>query len=197
MITDSKYKDSTQTKNVLLEYFTGHRCGNCPSQSKTAFENIASTFKPNVKIIKIHAGFFAEPKSSTAANYRYDFRNTVGDKIYQDFGVTSVPIGMVNRKNFSGLSTLLSPSAWVSQVDTELKEPASYGIWQTHSFDETSRKVSLNATVKNLKDNKLYAVTFNGSINADWNTSNCYIIVVVESIAGKSIAQAIEFKLTP
>jgi hypothetical protein len=196
-VTNETLKDSIQSKKVLLEYFTGHKCGNCPSQSKSAFTNIESTFSTKVKVIKIHAGFFAEPKSASSSKYTYDFRNSIGNSLYDKYGVTSVPIGMVDRKEFAGLSTLLSPSAWLSQIDLELKQKPNYGIWEKHSYNSESKRITLNATIKDQNSGKIYAVDFYGILGTDWKSENCSLVMVVESTAQKRIEQVQQVKLIP
>src|SRR5687768_4725486 len=59
--------DTTATvvkvRKVLLEEYTGHRCGNCPPAAVTA-QTLKSTYGERLVVMTVHAGFFAEPKAS-------------------------------------------------------------------------------------------------------------------------------------
>ncbi len=66
--------DNTIYKKVLVEDYTGHKCGNCPAAAEvlTALE---SQYPGKIVPLAIHAGFFA----AVSAAYPTDFRNAAGN----------------------------------------------------------------------------------------------------------------------
>ena len=52
----------TGEQKVLIEDFTGFRCGNCPSAAETA-DNLYKAYKGKIIVIGIHSGpTFASPR---------------------------------------------------------------------------------------------------------------------------------------
>lgn len=105
-------------KNILLEDYTGHQCGNCPCAAKEAI-NLANLYKGRVIVVATHVGFFA--RTNTTGKFTYDFKTQTGNELDAFFQVDAVglPRGLINRKEY-GSSLILNPSAWVSAVDSLL-----------------------------------------------------------------------------
>ncbi|MDP4282340.1 MAG: hypothetical protein Q8867_09360, partial [Bacteroidota bacterium] len=89
---------STVNRTVLLEDYTGHKCVNCPTAAVTA-HTLEEMYNGNLIILAVHAGYFAIPGSG---NYALDLRSATGEDWYSTFGVTSNPIGMINRIETGG-----------------------------------------------------------------------------------------------
>ncbi len=90
---------SEQRRNVLIEDFTGHRCKNCPKASKE-IANLVDAFGDDRIIgLAIHAG----PGNFTGTNTDYptDFTTQEGKAIQNFFGTNFLPVGMVNRENWT------------------------------------------------------------------------------------------------
>ena len=98
-------------RKFLLEEFTGHRCPNCPAGSEIA-KTLKNFYGDRLVIISVHAGTFAIPVN---APFNYDFRTPEGNALNTQFGVTSNPIGMLNRTEFEG-TRLLTPASWGSAM---------------------------------------------------------------------------------
>lgn len=115
-------------RKVLVEEFTGHRCGNCPRGAET-ITNLQNTNGEQVIGIAHHTynlPQFTEPLANdTIANpelhYLYDFRTQESLDIDEKFGINTagVPTGFVNRRNF-GAGVILAYTAWNSRVTTAL-----------------------------------------------------------------------------
>lgn len=142
--------DTTKTdyvQKVYLEYFTGHKCGNCPEASEAAFKQIEKTFGDRVVYTKIHSGFFALPSTSTTTDkYKYDFRSAIGDQIFNNFKITSVPIGIVDRSSYNN-SVLVSTSSWVSAIEQRLKQQSYTKIDLSASYNQDSKILSATAKI--------------------------------------------------
>lgn len=94
-------QDTTSTlqqRNVLIEDFTGHRCKNCPKASK-AIEALVDAYGTRIIGLAIHAG----PGNFTNTNTDYptDFTTPKGKVIQNFFGTNFLPVGMVNRENWT------------------------------------------------------------------------------------------------
>jgi len=106
---------------LLLEDYTGHRCGNCPLAASKLHELQAAN--PGQVIgLAVHAqaaGYFTAPKTGNA--FTHDFRNEVSNTIDAFFQVaaTGLPKGVINRKRFNGAFDL-PISTWAQIVQQEL-----------------------------------------------------------------------------
>jgi len=109
-------------KQVLLEDFTGHRCVNCPEAAYLAHD-MAEEYDHKLIIYAVHVGQLAEPAPGT--DFWRDFRCETGTDLYNDFNLSSlgVPIGMINRQEFSGFIPLPS-FIWEQAVGSEFEKPS-------------------------------------------------------------------------
>jgi hypothetical protein len=107
-----------EPRRVLIEDFTGHTCGNCPTAA-IQLENLITSSGGKVIGVAIHAGeTFAAPAPPT---YPEDYRTEVGDAIDAQFGITSAgqPNGMVNRIKTGNVYYTI-PNAWSNRVNAIL-----------------------------------------------------------------------------
>lgn len=103
-------------KNVLVEDFTAHQCGNCPSAAVLA-ETLVNENGGKVFALAIHAGNLAV----TSSDYTTDWTSEEGDLFWSQLDFKANPIGRINRKFDSG--DFYSTGEWSSLVDEELQEP--------------------------------------------------------------------------
>lgn len=117
-----------RSKIALLEYFTGHTCGNCPSSGGGTLNDVENNFKEKTVILTIHSGFFARPRPN-GTSFSYDFRTTQGTAIDTKFGVTitGTPKGMVNRANYNG-TNILTPEQWIPSIQNSVNDSAKVAI---------------------------------------------------------------------
>ena len=69
-------------KKILLEDYTGHKCGNCPRAAEKA-EELKEIYGVQLIPIAIHAGFFA---SDFGGNFTTDFTSIAGNEWDTFFG---------------------------------------------------------------------------------------------------------------
>lgn len=193
VVADNTLKDSVQSKMVLLEYFTGHKCGNCPPTTTPIFSSIEATYGKKVHIMKIHTGFFSV-FNVNATKYTYDFTSAIGNEIATSYDITSVPIGAINKKSFPNIGRLLSPTAWTSQISEELALKNDYGLYETHTFDANTKELQTQAKVKDLSSGKIYQINFKAKLNTNWNSQNCYLVYVLVDSSGTAL-QSMQKKL--
>ncbi len=104
------------TQKVLLEDFTGHDCGNCPSAHAIA-KTILEAHESEVAVLAVHAGSLAEP----FGQFVDDWRTPEGEYyLLTQIGTDLLPTGRVNRAG--GASNDLSPSNWLGAVEDELTQ---------------------------------------------------------------------------
>ena len=147
-------------RKILLEEFTGHRCTNCPEATAVA-KVLASTY-PNIVLISIHAGTLANP--TVSGSYMTDYNTPEGTAIYESFKVTATPMGLVSRNIYQNQDVLQSGD-WASAITSIYYTLPMLDLsLDGTSYDSTSRKIQVKATVKfNQKItedlNIIYAIT--------------------------------------
>ena len=136
-------------RKVLLEDYTGHKCGNCPRATRAALDlkNLAGD---GLVLLAVHAGFFATPNPITAPSFTYDFRTPAGTDLDTDFGISAAgnPNGMVNRKKING-SQILAYTSWGSEVNNILTstDPLQTGIRIINDFNLTSGQLQTEVRI--------------------------------------------------
>ncbi len=130
-------------QKVLIEDFTGHKCGNCPKGHR-ALKSIIASNGEQVIGMAIHAGFFANPYPGTP--FSADFRTRVGTLIADYYGLVSPPKGLINRTGEDNKK--LKPVAeWETVVADLLQQSPKVGIAlkANVSGNTISAKVSVKA----------------------------------------------------
>lgn len=137
-----------QLRVVLLEDFTGVRCVNCPDAHELA-KDIATNHAGRVALVSEHNYF-----EGGFANSDEDFRNEESFAIDDLLGPTSLwPIGVVNRKRFSGEpAILLTLAKWTGYVEAELAEPPVVNVTLESSLNADDRTVNVVVELHFLDD---------------------------------------------
>ncbi len=135
-------------QKVLVEYFTGHRCPNCPTESYK-LKLLMQQYGDRLIVISVHAGSFAEPLST--GNYTSDFRTVTGNELDATFGVTAIstPNALVNRTDYEG-NIVLSPASWAGAISVQMLKPPSAGLFLQPEIQ--GNIIHLNAGIKPLKN---------------------------------------------
>lgn len=143
-------------QNILISEYTGHKCGNCPPAAEEA-KRIQSVYgKDRVSFMSIHVGIFATPD----ANYPNNMRTTEGLALNTAFGITSYPIGDVNRlKNGSGQRAFIH-TEWDGMVNGIFNKEAPVVI----EFEDASYNSSNKTITANVKLDYFENVTTNDHI---------------------------------
>ena len=147
-VNNSNNNDTTTfVQKVLIEDFTGHRCGNCP-RAHEKLHQLISLYGDKVIGIAWHSGFFANP---LPPNYPADYRTIEAEEIANTFGVTQWPIGMVNRTDYNG-SKLLSYDAWSEALANLINQTPKAYIAIQANYQTAKSQVNASISVK-LLDN--------------------------------------------
>ncbi|MCS6965844.1 MAG: Omp28-related outer membrane protein [Candidatus Kapabacteria bacterium] len=142
--TPTQGPDTAQV-TVLLEDYTGFRCGNCPEANERA-EELRQLYGGRLIVMSVHAGFFARP---TAPPYTYDFRNPVAEELDRFFGISRAgnPNGMVNRLGYPN-NHILGKHAWASAVAAALQRSAPLHLTLQAVMDTTARTVQISVAIR-------------------------------------------------
>jgi len=147
-VTNNNNVDTTTyVQKVLIEDFTGHRCGNCP-RAHEKLHQLITLYGNKIIGIALHSGFFATP---LPPSYPADFRTNEAEELATTFGVTQWPIGMVNRTAYNG-SVLLSHDAWSEAVANLINQAPKAHIAIQANYQTASSKVDASITVKLLQN---------------------------------------------
>ncbi|MDR2556553.1 MAG: Omp28-related outer membrane protein [Bacteroidales bacterium] len=132
-----------QTKNALLEEYTGVSCTWCPDGHRIANELMAS-FPNNVFAINIHQGSFATPSDKLP-----DFRTEFGNQLASQAQVVGYPVGTVNRRLFPeyGSVEAIDRTYWAGAINTVLAEPSCVNIAAQSTIDFITRQLTVNVEV--------------------------------------------------
>ena len=152
VVVDTTFVDpvlpAPQQRIVLLEDFTGVRCVNCPQAHELAKE-ISDDNPGRVVAVSEHNYF-----EGGFPNSDEDFRNDDAYAIDNLLGPTSLwPIGVVNRKLFSGEPAILLVLAkWTGYVESELAEAPVVNVSMEATLDRANRKVTVIVEAHFLED---------------------------------------------
>jgi hypothetical protein len=142
--------DTTLVRKVLVEDYTGHKCGNCPRATRALYD-LKNVYGDKLIIMAVHAGTFATVFPPGAPYYTYDFRNPNGVQLDADFGISVAgnPNGMVNRKMVNG-SYIISSTQWADEVAIALSStaPVPASITIETVYNSTTRSLTANVTTR-------------------------------------------------
>lgn len=141
----------TNKKNVLIEYYTGAKCGNCPPAAEVG-KQLEKLYPGKVIMIGNHVGIFSFPEAE-GQKYEYNFRSEIGLEIDKFYNVASIgtPQGIINRTNYKD-ELVLSYSKWEAAVKAELEKSADVTIDLAPNYDETANKIELSADINYFKN---------------------------------------------
>lgn len=135
----------TTSKVVLLEEYTGFRCGNCPIAGEIA-HHIKELYPQNVVLLSIHAGALAMP----TPQHKYNFISQTMKELEAYFNIgwgVGTPNGMVDRVKYNN-NLILSESDWQAAVIERLKTPAIAKLELSPKYNETNRTINCEVKIK-------------------------------------------------
>lgn len=127
---------SPQNKKVVLEQFTGIRCGYCPNGHSTS-QAIKAQNPNDVFLIYVHTGDYARPSSG-----RPDFRTDFGEALANQAEATNYPTGTVNRKGKAR-----SRGSWERYVNQTLQESSYVNIAGSASINTNTKELEVTIEV--------------------------------------------------
>jgi hypothetical protein len=143
---------AAETKNILIEDFTGVGCVNCPRAHET-LKALKSSYSGRVFSIANHPlnstlKTLVEPIDKPPYKSKQDFRTKDADDLLSYLGSSnSLPTGSINRKLFSGETKwLVSDLSWSGYATTELAQTSSAVNMDTLSikYDASSNELIID-----------------------------------------------------
>lgn len=140
--------DTTYQRKILLEEFTGFRCGNCPEATEIA-HNLQEKYRPNLILLSVHAGGYAKPTTS----HPYDFRTSIGNELDAFFGMSAAgnPDGMVNRIGFPTQSHILREGDWEAAISQSIRTKPICTISLESVYYENTKTINVKVKIQYLE----------------------------------------------
>lgn len=142
---------STYVRKVLIEEYTGFRCGNCPEAAEHAHK-LADFYKGKVYTLKVHSGYYAIPTNQ----YTYDFRTPEATELDKFFGCSKAgnPNGLISRYGFPTKTHILRDQKWEEAIKNIISQKPKMLITLNNSYDFASREITSNVEIKFLEESK-------------------------------------------
>lgn len=125
---------TTQTKNIILEEYTGVNCGWCPDGHKIGDE-LHTKYPEKLWQINIHAGQFSAGTYNTPE----------GTALNTGFGVSSYPAGVVSRelvKVGEKLQYAISRNAWANVAEQIMVRNAYVNVAAKTTINKSTRTLT-------------------------------------------------------
>lgn len=144
--TNNEPIDTTITKKVLIEEYTGYQCGNCPAAAEES-HRIKEKYGDKVVVLAIHVGQLAMP----VPPHKYDFRSKIGntlDEYYKIGTVLGTPNGLIDRVQYNS-NLVLDYHTWEAAVLNRMKERAKMSIdFVKADYDTLDNSISTKFKIK-------------------------------------------------
>ena len=136
-------------KQVLLEEYTGHQCGNCPRAHEKA-EDLIDRYCDHIIPVAIHAGFFAETDNDKFTN---DFTSEDGDEYNDFFGSSAagLPSAVINRQRFNNILNI-PPLQWEAAISEYLEQDPQLDINIRTDYNDDNRNLTINIEIDLLEN---------------------------------------------
>lgn len=139
---------NTVKRKVLLEDFTGHKCGNCPRAHEIA-KTLSDTYGDRLVVMGVHLSSFA--KLDLGHGYTADYRTATGLEIDQTFGPfdgVGLPNGFINRKAFDGISPIVGKDDWSTKIASIINTDPDAQLTITNEYNSSTRNVNIKVDGK-------------------------------------------------
>ena len=154
-----------ETRHVLIEDYTGHKCDNCPQAARDLLAQINAKGLTNKAIvIGIHSGSFANTVASGGEQFPTDMRTADGTIYDNTFGISKIgnPNFTFNRKiNGANGSRAFGSGDFGSGFDTsQVGKPADFRIDMLTTYNASNRTIEgrVKATALKALSGGLYKI---------------------------------------
>lgn len=142
-------------RKVLLEDFTGHRCGNCPRAAEKIAEIIGnSPYSEQVIAVAVHGdGGDFNAFDPNADMFFYDFTTPEGIDLDRHFGVSAkgLPNGLINRVEYNN-DVIVGYSNWQSAIDVAIaKDPVAWVDVHAVLMETDMKYINIDTRIKMLE----------------------------------------------
>ncbi len=139
-------------RNVLVEDYTGHTCGNCPRAAEI-LHDLEVTYGVRIVPLAVHIGFFANTENNPDGSYSTDFKTPEGAAWDAAFGCENagLPTGLLNRTQ-NGNAYPQPYTTWAAQVANLLDVEPDALLDMTNTYDSLTRTVTTDIDINILND---------------------------------------------
>lgn len=123
-------------RKILIEDFTGHKCGYCP-RAHVALHDLIVSYGDTIVSYAMHVSDgYAAPDAT--GSYTYDFRTEEGTFVDNAFHISAggLPKGMVSRVKYNG-SEVIDHGSWPIVVQTMLTDIPKLGLQIINNYNST------------------------------------------------------------
>ena len=144
LIDDSTPAFQGTGHRVLLEEFTGVKCNNCPAAAQRA-KNLQSIYgKENLILLSIHAGNLA----TTDADHPKAFNTSEGTELFNFFQLFGVPVGFINRLDYTDGLIIKPDGDWSGIVASELeRQPVAEITMAEDSYNSGTMELTVSGSI--------------------------------------------------
>lgn len=142
---------TTVEKKVLLEDFTGHKCGNCPRAAEELVR-LEEEYHNQLVSVAIHVSDYFAGADETGY-FSNDYRTETGNDLNDYFGVESagLPKGIINRSSYES-SIVLNYSSWEAGITEQLAEDPKVDIQIITQYNEETNEFAAHVQTELLED---------------------------------------------
>lgn len=130
-----------QTKNVLIEEFTGVKCANCPTGHQLV-KDLKNTYPDKVIGIALHSNFLGSPYTGSP-----DLRNAKAEDLISstNYGpLSEKPTAIIDRTYNAAISSYLQgKNLWANAVAAQISKTTPVNIAITKAFDDNTRELKV------------------------------------------------------
>ncbi len=136
-------------RKVLVEEYTGVRCGNCPAGT-ALLQSLKEDLGDKLVVVSFHAGFFAKPYPSSTQ----DFKTTETEALQSLLGEPlGYPAATINRKIFDNdASRIINASDWAIRIQQELEIPSPFMLENNLQVNLQTNQLNIQITATLLQD---------------------------------------------
>jgi len=123
-------------QKILVEDFTGHKCGYCP-RAHIALKNLISTYGDTIVGVALHVSdYYANPDATGL--FTYNFRTTEGTAIDQRYTISNggLPKGMINRTRYNN-SLIINNDSWATYIQSIIGAQPKVAIQIINNYNST------------------------------------------------------------
>lgn len=119
---------SSATRNVLVEDFTGHTCGNCPGAAHQ-LDLLHGTYGDQIVAVSIHPNTSFNQVASGSGKYETDWRTEEAEQIFTEFNMpSSLPRLMINRVQSTPPFYFFNANQLASEIPSRVGQQANFSI---------------------------------------------------------------------
>ena len=145
VVADTTYVETpvaAETKNVVIEEFTGVQCTNCPDGHAIIATLKGTTYPGRICALALHPmtplGYPMQGISVT------DLEDAQSNTLYGDYQGPFLPCGMIDRQLFSGQPVIpVDKTTWITYTGQEIALTTPVNVLLSKTFDASNNSLTI------------------------------------------------------